>query len=60
MPVRDYRATMRVIDLGESRSRLEWSSTWEPEGVSEQDARKSVKGIYAVVLATMQTKLEQR
>jgi hypothetical protein len=59
MPVRDYRAIMRVIDLGESRSRLEWSSTWEPVDVSEEDARKSVKGIYTVVLASMKRKLEQ-
>jgi hypothetical protein len=59
MPVRDYRATMRVIDLEQGRSRLEWSSTWEPVGVSEEDARKSVRGIYTVVLASMKKKLEQ-
>ena len=38
LPVSDYQATMKVADLGAGRSRLEWSSTWEPEGVSEAEA----------------------
>ena len=60
MPVRDYQATMKVVDLGGGRSRLEWSSTWEPEGVSEADALKVVEAMYAGVLGAMQTNLEKR
>jgi hypothetical protein len=59
MPVRDYRATMKVIDLGGGRSRLEWSSTWEPDGVSESDALTAVGGMYKGVLGVMKANLEK-
>jgi len=60
MPVRDYVGTMQAIDLGGERSRLVWSSTWEPDGISEEDATKAVHGLYAGVLAVMKANLEQR
>jgi hypothetical protein len=60
MPVRDYHATMKVVDLGGGRSRLEWSSTWEPDGVSEEQARAAVEGLYTGVLAAVKVNLEQR
>ena len=60
MPVSDYQATMRVIDLGGGHSRLEWSSTWEPDGVSEADAVKVVEAMYTGVLTVMKTNLEKR
>jgi hypothetical protein len=60
MPVRDYKATMKVVDLGDGHSRLEWSSTWEPEGVSEEQARTVVEGMYTGVLGVMKTNLEKR
>ena len=60
MPVSDYQATMKVIDLGAGRSRLEWSSTWEPDGVSEADALKVVEAMYNGVLGAMKANLEKR
>jgi hypothetical protein len=60
MPVRNYHATMKVVDLGGGRSRLEWSSTWEPDGVSEEQARAAVEGMYTGVLGVMKANLEQR
>jgi hypothetical protein len=59
MPVRDYRATMKVVDLGGRRSRLEWSSTWEPDGVSESEALTAVGGMYKGVLGVMKANLEK-
>ncbi|MCP4038070.1 MAG: hypothetical protein GY733_14115 [bacterium] len=59
MPVAEYRPTMRVLDTGEGRSRLVWSSTWEPDGVSEEEAARSVAEMYANVLAAMKRKLEK-
>jgi len=59
MPVRDYRGSMQALDLGQGRSRLVWSSTWEPEGVSEADAVKVVSAIYSGVLPAMKRNLEQ-
>jgi len=60
MPVCDYSASMKVVDLGDGRSRLEWSGTWEPDGVSEEQARKAVAGMYAGVLGVMKKNLENR
>ena len=59
MPIKDYSASMRVIDAGNERSRLEWSSTWEPDGVTEDEARAVVANMYNSVLAVMKAKLEK-
>jgi hypothetical protein len=60
MPVDDYRASMRVVDLGDGRSRLVWSSTWEPKDVSEEEARAAVRRLYSGVLAAVQKNLAGR
>ena len=60
LPVRDYLATMKVVALKEGGSRLEWSSTWDPEGVSEEQAQATIRGVYEVVLHAMKTKVEKR
>ncbi|MBW2315642.1 MAG: SRPBCC family protein [Deltaproteobacteria bacterium] len=60
MPVDDYRASMRAVDLGKGRSRLVWRSTWEPKDVSEEDARKAVHGLYSGVLRAVQKNLARR
>jgi hypothetical protein len=59
MPITDYSASMRVIDAGDGRSRLEWSSSWEPDGVSEDEARAVMSNMYNSVLAVMKAKLEK-
>jgi hypothetical protein len=60
MPVRDYVGTMKAIDLGGNRSRLEWSSTWEPDGISEEAATRAVRELYTGVLAAVKVNLEKR
>ncbi|MBW2384994.1 MAG: SRPBCC family protein [Deltaproteobacteria bacterium] len=59
MPVRDYSASMQVEELGEGRSRLIWRSQWEPEGVSEDQARAAVDQLYTGVLAGAKGNLER-
>jgi hypothetical protein len=59
MPVRDYCAFMQVIDAGEGRCKLRWSSTWEPDGVSEEEARKAVSQLYNGVMAAARGNLEK-
>jgi len=51
LPVDDYHAEMVVVDLGGSRSRLEWSCTAVPKGVGEDEARKSVEAMYGVLIS---------
>jgi len=60
MPVSHYRASMQVIDAGAGHSRLRWSSRFEPDGVSEEEAQSSVAGMYRSVLRAMKKNLEER
>jgi len=50
MPITGYRATMIVRPAGDARSELEWSSTFTPDGVSEQDAEAQVEGLYQMMI----------
>jgi hypothetical protein len=59
MPVNDYRASMQVVDAGEGRSRLIWSSTWEPDGITQEEAAKVVANMYTSVIGIMKTNLEK-
>jgi len=45
LPVKDYVATMQLTDAGDGRSKLTWSSTFEPVG-DEAMATQIVTGIY--------------
>ncbi len=60
MPITDYSAKMHVVDLGGGRSRLIWSSEWEPDGVSEEEARGVVANMYRSVMGGMKANLEKR
>ena len=44
-PFRDYLATIRVSEDGAGCS-IDWSSQFEPQGISEEQARAIVEGIY--------------
>ena len=46
LPVRDYVATMQLSDAGEGATTLTWSSTFEPNGVSEDDAVAAIQRVY--------------
>jgi hypothetical protein len=45
LPVSSYVSTMQLTDAGEGRSKLTWSSTFEPVG-DEATAKQIVSGIY--------------
>lgn len=45
LPVSNYVSTMQLADAGEGRSKLTWSSTFEPVG-DEATAKQIVSGIY--------------
>ncbi len=46
LPLNDYYATMTIVDTGPNQCRVEWESTFTPNGVSEEQARGMVEGIY--------------
>ena len=53
-PCANYQATMQLAPSGESATTLTWFSDFEPEGVSEEDAIKAVKGVYDGGIAGLQ------
>ncbi len=46
LPLDDYYATMSIIETGANQCRVEWGSTFTPNGVSEEQATGMVEGIY--------------
>ncbi|MDQ6767647.1 MAG: SRPBCC family protein, partial [Candidatus Eremiobacteraeota bacterium] len=46
LPVKNYVATLRVLDAGQNACRVEWEATFEPSGASEDEAVKLIGGIF--------------
>jgi len=46
IPIRNYLSTVKVIEEGPAACRVDWRSTFEPEGVPEEQAQAMVRGIY--------------
>jgi hypothetical protein len=46
LPVKNYEATIRVKDVGEGHTTVEWSSEFEAEGAAENEAIDIIAGIY--------------
>lgn len=46
VPLKNYRSTIRILEEGAGACRVDWSSTFEPAGASEEQAQGMVRGIY--------------
>jgi hypothetical protein len=46
LPLEKYFATMELKALGQGQCQLNWSSTFEPKGATEEAAKKVVEGVY--------------
>ena len=46
IPIRTYLSTCRVVETGPSTCRVDWNGTFEPDGVSAEQAQGLVRGIY--------------
>lgn len=60
MPVTDYRATARVIDLGAGRCRIDWHCSAQEAGVSPEEAENIIRGFYDMLLGWIAEHLEKR
>ena len=58
LPMEGYLSTMAVRALGEGTCELSWSSTFEPKGASEAEARALVEGVYSAGFAGLKKLLE--
>jgi hypothetical protein len=53
--VSNYLATMQLSAIGDDRTKIEWSATFDPgEGFAEADAVNVVNGIYKGGIAGLQ------
>ena len=46
IPVSGYLATIEVKDEGSPACRIDWSSHFEPKGISDDQARGMIEGVY--------------
>ena len=51
LPLENYLSTVKVKDLGNGRCEVEWSSTFEPKGMPEEEVAKMIKDIYLTALS---------
>jgi hypothetical protein len=58
LPVRKYRAAVRLSEAGPNATRVEWSGMFEPKGgASEADVVKLIEGVYRGGVARTRKKL---
>jgi ribosome-associated toxin RatA of RatAB toxin-antitoxin module len=48
LPVENYRSTITVTKIGPDQCEVSWSSTFEPKGVSTEQAEEVISGIYTM------------
>lgn len=59
MPVSEYHARCKAIDLGDGRSQLDWSCEFTPaEGTDEASARAALEVMYDLLIGWARTSLE--
>ncbi len=46
LPVANYKSTLKVIEQGDGKAAVEWSSEFDADGAPEQDAIDVIQGIY--------------
>ena len=56
-PVTGYRATMTVSDDG-GKGRLDWTCEFEPDGVTEDEARGAIEQMYGVMMGWIEDYLK--
>ena len=46
IPIKNYVSVCSVVETGADACRVDWSGTFEPDGVAEDQAQGMVRGIY--------------
>lgn len=58
LPVSGYLATIRVREEAGGSARVEWSSRFEPRGVSEEQVRAILRGVYEGGISALRKHLQ--
>jgi len=46
IPVRSYLSTVKVVETRPNECRVDWSSSFEPDGASEEQAQGMIRAVY--------------
>ena len=46
LPIANYRSELSVEEQGPERCRVTWSSEFKPDGIPEQEAVETIRGVY--------------
>lgn len=57
LPVENYKATFKVEKTGKKQSTVTWTATFDPKGASEDEAKKTISGIFTAGLDALKSKL---
>lgn len=60
LPVKDYSAELRVISLDDTRSKVTWGATFQSKDVTDDEATRTVTGIFTHGLAEVEKALAAR
>ena len=53
LPIKDYESTLTVEKISDTQSRVKWVSTFNSNGVSDEEAAGIIKGIYEAGLTEL-------
>jgi hypothetical protein len=53
LPVANYRSELSVEEQGPERCRVRWSSEFKPDGIPEQEAVATIRGVYKAGLDSL-------
>jgi carbon monoxide dehydrogenase subunit G len=51
IPFKNYLATVKVNEVSPNRTTINWAGTFEPAGVSEEQLKPLIEGIYRQLIA---------
>ena len=57
IPVKNYLSTIRILEDGAQACRVDWSSTFEPDGAGEEQAQAMIRGGYTGGIAGLRKAL---
>jgi Polyketide cyclase / dehydrase and lipid transport len=57
IPAKGYLATIRIREEGPRACRVDWSSTFEPDGASEEQVARILRGVYTGGIAGLRKAL---
>ena len=59
LPVKDYHATVTVVEAGPGTSQLEWRGRFNAKGVDDEQAEAALRGMYGVLISWLKAAAEK-